>query len=114
MKAIPATEVTEVGNEDILLMVFDSGITRSRIIARRGGTALASVLAAVAFVMLEGCPSADPVQTTVPPVPPQVEVNGLMHCDYANGVLSNCALNPGATLDDLANSLLKGTEVTTQ
>ena len=61
------------------------------------------------LILLAGCHA----QATVPSVPlPQVEINGLVTCSYANGALTNCALNSGATLDQFANTLLNGTAVT--
>lgn len=113
MKAIPAIKAIARRGVGTRPMAFDSSFIPSPTTAKRGGTALAVVNIALALAVM-GC-NGTPIQTVTPPVPVlQVEINGLMTCNYVNGVLSQCAINSGATLDDFANSLLAGTEVTTQ
>ena len=70
--------------------------------------------------MLLGCPaSPGPVPCILPPPPAaltpahsgDVLLNGMVECQYANGMLSGCVLN-GATLDEFATSTLHGLAVT--
>lgn len=83
-------------------------------------------LALVTFLAGCGGSASAPVAPFPPPPPPAltalgaitpssdgaVAINGLMTCRSAAGVLSGCALDEGATLDDLANSLLRETDLT--
>lgn len=55
----------------------------------------------------------NPVSLT-PSKPGDVLLDGTLDCQYANGLMTNCVLIGGATLDDLANSLLKGTVVVSE
>ena len=80
--------------------------------------------AALLLILLCGCNGAAPVKAAPAPVivpapwalsPPSdgaVEVNNLMTCIYADGVLTGCALNSGATLDDFANSVMWSVRLT--
>lgn len=78
-------------------------------------------------IFLAGCSGAasGPVTPAAPPPPVltafgalapssdgAVTINGLMTCQSSAGVLSGCALDPGATLDNFANSLLRETSLT--
>lgn len=121
MEAIPAIAVTARSGADTgkwavdtARMSAEEGRMRFPTNARRAAIAVAVLPAALALAaMLTGCPASSPVQATVPPLTsPEAEINGMMHCDYANGVLSNCALDAGATLDEFMNSLLQETTVT--
>lgn len=139
MKAIPETEVTEAASVatgplevDMEPTSANSAQRRSRGNARTASTSIAGLAVAVALAaILGGCAAKAPVAPVTPVVSQTApsacddspgfcvvpagngtyEVNGLVACNYANGVFSACSLNSGATLDDFVNSVTTGVGV---
>lgn len=91
-------------------------LSRSRTGALQACVAAAVLLIGCAGAALPVAPAAPPAPAPCPPPPAQlvpakpgdVLVNGMLDCEYANGVLSGCVLLPGTTLDGFATSTLAG------
>ncbi|HEV2463532.1 MAG TPA: hypothetical protein VGT04_06995 [Acidobacteriaceae bacterium] len=92
--------------------------------AKNAASAIAAAVAFAALGLVTGCAAASAAPVPCAPValsnpaqlapskPGDVLLDGLLDCQYANGLMSNCVLIAGASLNDLANAELKGTAVT--